>query len=133
MHADVARHGGSNDEDIGFFWTSIAGPARGGDPLGLPFVEIGASALNKADIPFPDGLVGAARDTEENGPVDFHQRRTAMIKRPIIVPLAAALFAIFGFATASAQSHAPGETKVAAAPVAHKAGGEVNIIMPDLT
>src|SRR5262245_12664456 len=61
MHADVARHGGSNDEDIGFFWTSIAGPARGGDPLGLPFVEIGASALNKADIPFPDGLVGAAR------------------------------------------------------------------------
>src|SRR5262245_48259738 len=56
-----------------------------------------------------------------------------MIKRPIIVPLAAALFAIFGFATASAQSHAPGETKMAAAPVAHKAGGEVNIIMPDLT
>lgn len=41
MHAELARHGGSNDEDM-VFRTSIAGPARGGVPLELPFLEIAA-------------------------------------------------------------------------------------------
>jgi K(+)-stimulated pyrophosphate-energized sodium pump len=61
-----------------------------------------------------------------------HQQRKAMLKKPVLAALAAILFSTLGLTTALAQSHAPGDTKAVAA-TAHKPGGEVNIVMPDLT
>src|SRR5262245_21899357 len=128
MHADTARHGGSNEKGL-VTLDEHRRPGAGRRPARIAVCGNRPLRPRKAELPFPHRFprgarigahdserpVDAARYSEEIRPVDFLQRRTAMIKRPILAALAATLFAIFGLASAPAQTHTPSDPKATAA------------------